>query len=64
MTTSDTIDELLENAEKYRFQSDLLALVDKLLSMNPKMDKTDAIKIAYNHFKTQSKLGTRTQSIG
>ena len=59
MTNEKTIDNLLQEAERYRFQPDLLELVEKLTKMNPKMDRDDAVKIAFHHFKTQSELGTR-----
>lgn len=59
MTDEDVIAQILEKAEKYRFHQDLLNLVERLVKMNPKMDKLDAIKIAYEHFKTQSNLGRR-----
>lgn len=58
-TEQELITEILDKAEKYRFQQDLVELVEKLTQMNPKMEKFEAIKIAFNHFKSQSKLGTR-----
>lgn len=58
-TEEELITEILDKAEKYRFQQDLIELVEKLTQMNPKMEKFEAIKIAFNHFKSQSKLGTR-----
>lgn len=59
MTDNTKVKEIMDEAEKYRFLPDLLELVEKLIKMNPKMDKLDATKIAFDHFKTQSKLGAR-----
>lgn len=56
MTSEELIDELLHEAEKLKVREEVLTSMSKLLALNPKMDRYDAVRLAFENVKLHSGL--------
>lgn len=56
MTSEELIDELLYEAEKLKVREEVLTSMSKLLALNPKMDRYDAVRLAFENVKLHSGL--------
>lgn len=51
MTNEDLIEELLFEAENLRLKEEVLTLTARLLQLNPRMERVEAIKLALDNTK-------------
>jgi len=51
MTTEELIDELLHEAEELKLREHVLDSCRKIMDLNPKMEKYDALKLSFDNAK-------------
>jgi len=56
MTNEEIIEELLSEAEKLRLREEVLETASRILQLNPRMEKVDAIKLSLDNVKLHSGL--------
>lgn len=56
MTDEEIIEELLFEAEKLRLREEVLETASRILQLNPRMEKVDAIKLSLDNAKLHSGL--------
>lgn len=56
MTNEDIIEELLLEAESLRIREEVLTTMARLLELNPKMERFDAVKLAIANAKLHAGL--------
>jgi len=56
MTNEEIIEELLFEAEKLRLREEVLETASRILQLNPRMEKVDAIKLSLDNVKLHSGL--------
>ena len=54
MTNEQITDEILFEAHTLKIQEQVLDFAKKLLELNPKMERVDALQAALNHYKNNS----------
>lgn len=59
MTNEDFIEELLFEAEKLRIREEVINTMVRILDLNPKMEKADAVKLALDNVKLHAGLNNR-----
>ena len=56
MTNEEIIEELLSEAERLRLKEEVLETTARILQLNPRMEKVDAIKLSLDNAKLHSGL--------
>jgi hypothetical protein len=51
MTSEKIIDELLHEAEDLKIRDEVLNLTKKIMDLNPRMERIDALELALKHIK-------------
>lgn len=59
MRNEELIENLLEEAEKLKIKDHVLHSVENLMTLNPRMDKLNAIQLALNNAKLHSGFFTK-----
>jgi hypothetical protein len=54
MTNEEIIEEMLHEAEILKLREHVLDLTKKILDLNPKMERSEAIKLSLNNAKLHS----------
>jgi hypothetical protein len=51
MTNEEIVDELLHEAEELKLRTEVLELTTKLMDLNPRMERVEALELSLRHLK-------------
>lgn len=53
MSNEEIIDEILHEASELKIRAQVIEIFKKITDTNPKMDRVDAMELAFNHVKKE-----------
>jgi hypothetical protein len=56
MSNEEIVDEILHEAEEHKIRNEVIELMSVIMEKNPKMERVDAVKFAFEHAKLHAGL--------